>query len=798
MAPLWPDDRTAYAPSVVVLGTDAVLAAAPATPVQLAHACLAAGYAAVVPASWGDELIATAATKLLARRPGSPAVFCACPLVAHRLLRAGEDLTPFIVSTVAPPVATARYVRALYGQQPVRVTFVGRCPAAADDAIDARFTPAEFLTSLAERGIDLAAQPEVFDSVLPPDRRRHASLPGGVPTAEALRRAGITRELVEIEGPDLATQLSRHLLAGTQALIDLAPRQGCACSGALAGGAPAQVRRAVADLEPPRSPASVVDTTLGVSVELPLPRASRHPGDVVPSAAVLPPPAPVAAPAPPTPSTPPALAGPAAPEPRAVRRESREAPAADPITPTEPMPALPPHGAEGREAGGSLRRRSPLHTPSRPVPGILPTTRQGEGVVLPRAYVARRRSSLAIPPVGDEVLGVTAEPREARREIERAVEPRTPREGTTPPAESPPVPPSSPPPDDASPSDGPAVPGAAGMAAAGAPAAAPAAGNTASVAPPEAVDEVQVTETLPTPASALDMPRTPPGPAAPDERATPDEPAAPDMHAAPDTHAAPDAPARDAPRASEEGRSPPPAGAWPGAGPAERVAAARAAAAATLAHYHGWRVEMLVAAALAIGLTVGLLVNLQNGNAETHETGGSTMIAPTEGDGVEAGSGAETTPSRPPRPAGRRTPPAAPAASGAGRRAARASAPVAAAAPTPADTAMLADTATLADTMSASAEPAPGAPPAERPAEIPPEAAALPAAPSDSAGPADTTGAPVPADTTGGAPAGPVDTAVASPATQRTVIEEELRRRRARIDSLRRSLDSLAALPPDA
>jgi hypothetical protein len=43
-------------PSLVILGTDAVLAAAPATPVQLAHACLAAGYGAAVPASWGDEL----------------------------------------------------------------------------------------------------------------------------------------------------------------------------------------------------------------------------------------------------------------------------------------------------------------------------------------------------------------------------------------------------------------------------------------------------------------------------------------------------------------------------------------------------------------------------------------------------------------------------------------------------------------------------------------------------------------------------------------------------------------------
>ena len=44
--------------SVVVLGADAVLAALPATPVQLAHACRALGYDVAFPASWGDEVVA--------------------------------------------------------------------------------------------------------------------------------------------------------------------------------------------------------------------------------------------------------------------------------------------------------------------------------------------------------------------------------------------------------------------------------------------------------------------------------------------------------------------------------------------------------------------------------------------------------------------------------------------------------------------------------------------------------------------------------------------------------------------
>ena len=45
--------NNARIPSIVILGTDAILAALPATPIQLAHACLRIGYQHVVPASWG-------------------------------------------------------------------------------------------------------------------------------------------------------------------------------------------------------------------------------------------------------------------------------------------------------------------------------------------------------------------------------------------------------------------------------------------------------------------------------------------------------------------------------------------------------------------------------------------------------------------------------------------------------------------------------------------------------------------------------------------------------------------------
>src|SRR5512141_2188536 len=104
---------------IVVLGTDALLAASPATPVQLAHACLRAGFANVVPASWGDEIIAAAVLRRLPKFGSVPVIQCSCPIVAHRLLTVGGDLRSVMLPLVPPPVAVSRSIRAL--SEPARL-----------------------------------------------------------------------------------------------------------------------------------------------------------------------------------------------------------------------------------------------------------------------------------------------------------------------------------------------------------------------------------------------------------------------------------------------------------------------------------------------------------------------------------------------------------------------------------------------------------------------------------------------------------------------------------------------------
>jgi hypothetical protein len=255
---------------VAIIGNDAVLAAAPATPVQLAHACLRRGFTVAVPASWGDELIAAEAVRRLASRERGPAVMCVCPFARSRLLAHGADLAPFLVSLVSPPVATARYLRAAYGDHGVHVTYIGGCPSAEDASIDARLTPDAFLAELAEQGIALSEQPLVFDSIVPPDRRRWCSLPGGAPTPEVLWADSDTRTLIEIDREDVSTDLAQHIITHEHVLLDLAPGLGCACSGAIGTVPPRNARGAVTALEPPRALGPVIDPTPLVSLDVPV------------------------------------------------------------------------------------------------------------------------------------------------------------------------------------------------------------------------------------------------------------------------------------------------------------------------------------------------------------------------------------------------------------------------------------------------------------------------------------------------------------------------------------------------
>ena len=350
--------------AVIIVGADTVLAARPATPIQLWHACAAAGYDLAVPATWGDELIAGESLRSLGGHPEQVAVMCSCPLVARVVAEMPFDMSAHLVMTVAPPVATAKYLRRVYGDRRVHLTYAGACPAAADSAIDAWITPAELLARFRETEIVIEEQPEFFESVLPPDRRRHLSQPGGLPAAEQVATMARPRRVQPVTEEDLAVAIERHLASGVRSVVDVAPRAGCSCSGAIEGLSPAEARSAVTVLEPPRSARPVMADPggLGLSRRLPVRQPARA---VEPSARPQPPFPPAAAPRPER-ERPPAVAT------RAATRSPlswhlRERALPQPPTTSRPERPAPegvrPTGASS--AGwGAAPDRGPSHEPS--------------------------------------------------------------------------------------------------------------------------------------------------------------------------------------------------------------------------------------------------------------------------------------------------------------------------------------------------------------------------------------------------------------------------------------------------
>ncbi len=332
-------------PSLLILGADTVLAARPATPVQLAHACLADGFDHVIPGSWGDELVAE---HMVGRVGGVelPAVQCSCPRVLQRLSTRPDDIAPMTIRAIAPPIAVARYLRAVFAPNPVTLTYVGACPAGADPVFETWMTPEELFMRLDRRGIDLSSQPTAFDAVLSPDRRRYWSDPGGIPHAAALERQGV--ELHALASEDIVTDVAHLLLSRRRILIDVALSARCACSGATIQAAPESARAQIVELEPPRSLSPVVHVASSQDLGLA--------------------------------DTP-------------TESATRVAAGLAPLAPAQPVPAdSPSPQLATATVAAPPQRRTPSGV-SRALLGAMPHTRREGGRQLPRAYIARRRSS---------------------------------------------------------------------------------------------------------------------------------------------------------------------------------------------------------------------------------------------------------------------------------------------------------------------------------------------------------------------------------------------------------------------
>jgi hypothetical protein len=348
------DDLSPTAPDVptlAVLGPDVVVAAVPATQAQLVAACTLLGFDAVVPGSWGDELIAEATLRHLGPRGGETVVLCACP-VAHAVAAGDPRLSRHVLSLVAPGVAVARYVRMLYAPSRVRITYLGHCTGVTERDVDDMRSVAWVFDMLAARGVD----PTVLPDEPAPGHRRYQSLPGGTPHPDQLRQA-VRHELITVSGDDAAELAAAHIARGDVALVDLSAASACGCTGGAMRG-DFSPRAVLERLEPPRATGDVLSPTIRPDLTL---GAAR----VVAAMAYRP-----------------------AATSAAGDREVQ-------------LPTVGFSGAPGSPHTPPARRRSRTSGIMRAIGGLAPATRSGEGRSLPRAYLghrARRSDELRLTP----------------------------------------------------------------------------------------------------------------------------------------------------------------------------------------------------------------------------------------------------------------------------------------------------------------------------------------------------------------------------------------------------------------
>lgn len=274
---------------VLILGTEVAAHFHPATPEQVINACYAAGFRSVYRGVIGDELVAGEYLRLWYDDSWGTMLRSTDPVVVETVVSDYPELVPYLAPITYPPVAEARYLRALYGPG-LKVVYAGVCPPANSQELDAGITFMDLEQLLKLRGVSVLEQNQYFTRI-PEERRRHLSAAGGLPLAmlEEVRQS--SARFRKVRGLDALAAISHAVTVDRLDLgfVDILSYEG-ALDHPLSG--PREQffwrRTVVQKSEPPRSRVPVVDegvsASVGATFTIQPRRVSADPGAV---AAVL-------------------------------------------------------------------------------------------------------------------------------------------------------------------------------------------------------------------------------------------------------------------------------------------------------------------------------------------------------------------------------------------------------------------------------------------------------------------------------------------------------------------------------
>jgi diguanylate cyclase (GGDEF)-like protein len=249
--------------AVLILPSEANVYFYPATPEQILNACYEAGFSSVYYEQLGDELVAHEYQRLWRDGPQKAWLRSTSPIVVNYCRTKLPELLPFLAPIVTPAVALARYVRQIEGTD-TSIVYAGvGAPGFNGDreVFDASISFDELEALYESADVNPLDQPLTMTR-MPPDRRRHLSVAGGLPHDMLEENRQSSSRFRKERGLESLTPVARAVLGDESSLgfIDILPFEGNL--GHPAYGPPEDLywRKDLAELlELSRSPEPVID-----------------------------------------------------------------------------------------------------------------------------------------------------------------------------------------------------------------------------------------------------------------------------------------------------------------------------------------------------------------------------------------------------------------------------------------------------------------------------------------------------------------------------------------------------------
>jgi diguanylate cyclase (GGDEF)-like protein len=258
--------------ALLILPTEVSVFFFPATPEQIINACHAAGFSAILFEVLGDELVAEEYLELWRQNGSRSWLRSTSPIVVNYCRTRMPELLPFLAPVVTPAVALARYIRVTQGDRYdiVYAGFGAPGSQAKTPEVDISISFQELEVLYRSAGADPQDQPLTLTRI-PPERRRHYSLAGGLPLVMVDEQRQTSRSFKRERGLHTLNALARGIIGEETSLgfVDVLPFEGNLGHPAFGPAEDLFWRKEVAELvEPPRSDLPVIARPEGLNLRV--------------------------------------------------------------------------------------------------------------------------------------------------------------------------------------------------------------------------------------------------------------------------------------------------------------------------------------------------------------------------------------------------------------------------------------------------------------------------------------------------------------------------------------------------